>query len=262
MIDKRHAELIHRSIDGELTGAERSELDRCLNESVAARAFYEKMLILQRAGQIRQDVPPPPELKQAVMRRIRSRRPISLTKSARWQVIRNALRPLFVPRVAYGLAAGVLLGVVVGTLTMSGIGRHTGQESTLDFSGALGLPQTVAKQERLSSDVYSGGGLSIEWTADKLGYQVMIRLRLTSESACDVDFRFNAGQVVTQAFSQAGPGLAPVDMAPGSIHLNHTGEGLFTVLFSVSTDTPESVGLRITTGESVYTQTIPLTVSH
>lgn len=256
MIDPRHQELIHRLMDGEITADEQTELNRCLEESAGARAFYERMLLLKEAGETRQDVAAPESLKAGVMREIHRVQSGSPAAGSWWDDVRRVLRPILIPRVAYGVAAGLIVGFAVGALTLSDTSGPS--LSNLDFSGTLGLPH-AAGQQHIDDAKLREPGVMLDWTANRLGDQILLHIELVTEATTRMELRFDDEQLVAQGLSQGGPDVAHMELTRGAIRATHIGNGSFTVLLHAAGEVNKPIELQLLTEGATYRQTISLT---
>ena len=110
MIEERHIELMNQEIDGVNSPEESRELQRLLDTSPEAKRYYEELLRLGDAfGEI-EDLDPPSGMRGAILSAVDAKkRPGQVeSDSVSWF---EALRSVLSPRVAYGFAAGLVLGI-------------------------------------------------------------------------------------------------------------------------------------------------------
>jgi len=255
-MNKRHEELIHRLIDGELTGPERAELEACLASSPAARAFHERMILLQRAGEGRIDLAPPQDLKVNVMNRIQSiaRRPVTVSRP--WWESLGALWAVFTPRLAYGLAAGVILGFAIGAMSFTANHGSSPTTPTLDFSGTLGLPAGPEGSHVIDKDNFAGEALSLKWSASQSGDLVLINIEVHAATGASLSLVHDPESVVCQAIERVPNGEATVKIEPGTVAVTDAQNGTYAALLSAGTHSGQSVDLHVIAGDDTYRHTI------
>lgn len=256
-MNKRHEELIHRLIDGELSAEERAELDSVLATSPAARAFQEKMVLLQRAGESRVDVTPPHALKSQVMDRIRQgRRQAVRVAQPRWAFLR-AWQNVLTPRVVYGLAAGLIIGFGIGAMAFtSAVGGSS--SSTLDFSGTVGVPPALAEFSPIDAEDFEGRELAVGWTAQRLDDLVAIRVQVEATEAAAATLVYDPEAVVCQGIQRLDDGGVRVTIESGTVAVTQVHDGEFIALMSIASPVARTIGLNVATEGETYRHVISI----
>jgi hypothetical protein len=213
------------------------------------------MQMLRQAGETYRDVPAPGDLRAEVMRQITTEPARVRHKSSVWSDLRNALRPLFAPQVAYGIAAGLVLGFAVGALSIWGHGKTP--STVLDFSGTVGLPQAVTPLV-VDSGQFREDGLSVRWWADRYQNRVLLTIELHSNDDANVALDFDPAVIQTHALSQVGSRTHPLTVDNGAIQLNARGEFGFSVLFEIGDQNPTPIDLQVVTTDVDYHDSVTL----
>jgi hypothetical protein len=258
MINKRHADLIHRMIDGELSAQDKIDLEHCLETSSAARVYHEQMVLLQRVGAERQEMAPPADLKSRVMDRVKQLQHHDRLVASPWSTWVKSIRSVFVPRFAYVMATGLILGFALGTM-----GILTGDDSapahgSLQYSGTLGLPSTVEDIQRIDSDSHVGHGLSVDLAVESSADQVVVRVRIQSESEAILHLSYAPEVAVIQAIERVRPSAATVRMTDGIVEISRATDNTFAVFFRFDDSVSEDIVLQVLAENDAYQHVIPI----
>jgi hypothetical protein len=155
MID-RHEELLHARVDGELTSAERLELERLLARDVSTRVRAGELDALEQALNLLGPEHPPARVLRAVIDHVHHNAPDALNDS-QTAVTGGLMRT----KVLWGLAAAA--GIVLAVLSYTGFPPETGGSE-----GAIGAAKRYQAGQIAASDVKLGDQAAQEFLQSEL----------------------------------------------------------------------------------------------
>ncbi len=226
MIHDRLKLLINREIDGENSPEESRELEDALRSDPGARRYRDDLLELgsrfARAGLI----DPPPALRRGILAAT-TRRPAVARR--RRQLMPDAIREAFTPRLAYAFAAGVAVCALVFAL-LNGPGSGAGRvppdaaRGTMAPRDASGLESA----ECMQFDVPGGSGTGcVSYSSD--GIRVAISLDSGSETRLVLS---HEGDVRFGEYRATGAG--ELGIADDHVTIERAAAGEYEVLFEGS----------------------------
>jgi anti-sigma factor RsiW len=187
VIAERHKILIHRAIDGELSEPERRELDSLLESSAEAQEFYRQVADLAVLPSLLPASDAPADLKTRILNEAVRTRQTSTRRAAPPQTLGALLGSLFTPRLVYGLAAGLVIGIGLGALVLKG---PISQIDSMDLSGTIIAGDDPTHLRRVDSDSFAEaeakGRLAVD-VKDGLTY-IQVEIESTTEVSVVVDF--------------------------------------------------------------------------
>lgn len=256
MVKIRVQELINRELDGELTTAERSELERLLAADESARHLR---TLLQRAHNALAATPvvePPADLKAKVMRLIspapRRREAISS------RVIRAIgawfqIRPIY--PYAVGLATGLLvLAVYVGTV------EHSAPIKESDLAATLLRPQSDDARP-IDSQNFDVGGTRGSIASQRTGEAIWVELKLFAADAPKLQLTFNAQEIQFRALSKDPDAALTFSQAEGQLEIDRVEAGHYRFAFTGKPTTDSKLQLTVRSGDNSSEATIALTLN-
>ena len=257
MNSPRYEILIHRLIDDEITPEERIELDGLLAESSDARAFYESMNALARRGREDAPVPAPAEIRSEVMQRIDHARYRAGDARERLS-LGDFIRSFLTARLAYGLAAGLILGIAIGSVAM----RHEdGRLASImpgEVSGTVGLPAASGRVQRVANRSFGLNGATGRLSADQFGTHGTIRVQIDSDVESVITLEFDPALATVQTFEQQTDGLVGATLENGRLTLTHVGDNSYTAMFRLG-DEPLTVSCRVSIGGQAFQDRVNFT---
>lgn len=192
MIEEKYLELIHAEVDGELPDDQRAELSRYLLANPEARAFREHLRSVCSALDCIEQVEPPRDLKDSIIRAIAAQRPAH-GHSASHPVGRSP----FALRYAAAIAGGLLVSAIafqVGFESRDGL-------VVQELVGTMARSGTTGAAERIDTLRLDHGQLrgevSLYATGSTLVLTFDVAPRQDTEVVVDYDqheesFRWNA----------------------------------------------------------------------
>jgi len=210
-MDERLDNLIQRDIDGDyLSDAERQELIRALDQEPSALEAHEQLG--QVAGILEQvpELEPPAGTRAAILNRFARPDSVASTRTASPPAAHNGWR------IAYLMAAGIVLGLAVGLWA----GQRLGTVPQQDTSGLFGTMGGAAKMPglRVTGEGVTGS-IDLSRTAD--GWVVAMGLALTVPA--EMELAFDSQALDLQGMVQpdghldvaAEPGRVGWSLSPG-----------------------------------------------
>ena len=131
MFDRKMLELLYRSFDEDLTGAERAALDDALAASGELRAEKERIASMRKAIAAGRATGFGYMFAERVMKRIRSRGDVEEATPAFFDSLFRVFRPVAIAGIAAAMAVMVF---------------NIAQNRNLSFSAALGVPETTLEE--------------------------------------------------------------------------------------------------------------------
>lgn len=229
MIEKKHAELIHKDVDGFTSSQEKAELERCLAGNPEARDLHRD---LSRVGTLLGQIPPaePPEdLKREIMARICARSVPEPAPSRPLLGFVNGLSPRFrYPLVfASGLAAGVLLFLLAAyfpRLNFGGDAERMSGTMLPEFSSPS--PAPLAESEIRRTDVTG----QIRWYRD--ANRIEARIDLRPARPVQLTLRYDdQGAMFTGLAWLTPPSADALFLSKGAVRLSVSGNSSCRVTF-------------------------------
>jgi hypothetical protein len=153
--------LIHKKIDGEISGNEQKLLDDYLNSDEQARQEYNQLSSTVKKLDRVQLLDPPADLVNSVNRLIsaKDRQSESTQKAGLWRQLTDQIKPH--RRFALAFAAGIIIGLA-GIMIL----LRFDPLSQMDISGTIGLPSAGHIQEFLIDGQQITGKLKIQQYSD------------------------------------------------------------------------------------------------
>lgn len=254
MSSPRYEVLVHRLIDDEITDAERAELDTLIADSSEARAFYESMIALSHEGRQAEVVPAPADLREQVLGQIDHARYRSTRPQAKIG-FRDFIKSILTARLAYGLAAGLILGIALGSIAMK---QSTGPLASItpgDVTGTVGMPASSGKVERVTTRSFGVNGATGRLTADQFGNHGTVRIAIDSDVPSEITLEFDPAAATVQTFEQQADGLLGATIDNGRVTLSHQGDNSYTAMFRLG-EAPLTVTCQIRVGGQSFRERV------
>lgn len=256
MIDEQTKQLIHRAIDGELTRAEHVELNRILETSAEARQFHHQLSLVAELPKHVPTAEAPEEIKQNVLTEIGQTHQKTIRVSqSNPRGIGALIGNIFSPRLAYGLAAGLVIGVAVSALTLKG---PVGHLDPLDVSGTLVGGKSASALERVDADSFSGGQATGRIAVDVGSGLTYVQVEVQSVLEVTVALDFDSESLVLRAFEQQSPLSSGVITGAGQARATHTGNNYYLFVLGETGKPTSPIALRIESSGVIYQRDIQL----
>ena len=213
MIDSRNEELIQREADSVLSPSELAELSEISSRDHAVAEARESLRIVREALDSTPEIDPPARLREEIMEAVRSGPVVHSVAEA--AVARPAFGRKDVFRVVYGLAAGIIVGLLIGAMVM-------GQGSPIDeslVSGTIARPVPADRSLILEIPVV-GADLAGNIALSRAEDGVVLQLDFTSGPAITTTIEFDEGELRSARGDRSG--LA-ISSGPGRVDLRSDG---------------------------------------
>lgn len=254
MLSDTHKDLIHRAIDGELSETEKVDFHHLVESSPEARAFYQQLDSLSALPSMLPSQDAPTGLKPGILDAI-EKSAVVAGRTSSPRSIGAMIGSLFTPRLVYGMAAGLILGVAVGALTLRG---PVGHLDPLDLSGTIVGGKTSKTLERVDSDSFSenqaAGRISVDAGAG-LEY-IQLELESTQEVAAIIEYDPSA--YVLRAFEQAVPQTGGIVNGDGQVRTSHVGRNRYLFVLERTGESLRPVLCRIEGTGVIYERKLQL----
>jgi hypothetical protein len=254
MLSDTHKNLIQRAIDGELTDGEKVDFHRLLESSPEARAFYQQ---LDSLSMLPSQLPPqdaPAGLKPGVLRAI-GHTYVAGTTTSSPRSIGAMIGSLFTPRLAYGMAAGLILGIAVSALTLRG---PVGHLDPLDLSGTIVGGKSDKSLQRVDSDSFSEGQATGRIAVEAGAGLDYIQLELESTQEVSAVIEYDPDAYVLRAFEQATPQTGEIVNGQGQLRASHVGRNRYLFVLERTGESTQPVVCRIEGTGVIYQRELQL----
>lgn len=255
MLSDKDKQLIHRAIDGELSESEKAAFHRLIETSPEARRFYEQIDSLSALAAHAGTEESPADLKPAVLRAIAQRQRIPVGQSSSPRTIGAWFGTILTPRLAYGLAAGLIIGVAVSTLTIKG---PTGHLDPLDLSGTIVGGAGSKSLQRIDADNFSEsqakGRIAVD-AAENLRY---IQLEIASTQEVSAVLDYDPAAYVLRAFEQASPRSGNITTSEGRLSATQVGQNRYVIVLERIAEAEARTVCRVEAGGVIYQRELAL----
>ena len=249
MIAEQHKILIHRAIDGELSNDEQATLTQLLQSSIEARQFFDRIKSLSVMSSELATIEPPASLRHNILERVASRRQATRPTVSNPRAIGALIGSLFTTRVAFGMAAGLLIGITVGSLALK---NATGTLDPLDISGTVLAGKDSQSLRRVDSDSFSNGQASGRVAVDAGAQLKYIQVDVKSAQEIAVVIDYDPTVYTVRAFEQQGPNTNNVVTGEGQLRATHVGNNKYLFVLGQLTASSSPVICRVESTGVVY----------
>lgn len=249
MNDQRSIELIHAELDGEISAAEKDELDARLQEDPGLTDLREQLRGLASALERIEPVEPPPGLRARILAAVRPvpRRSIIASLLPGWQAP-TMLR--------YGMAAAFGAAVAAVALQL-GTMESAGPADVRGLVGTIASYQTPSAPEGAISLNSQGITGSIE-THSQNG-MVVLDFDLAAERPVGIVADYSRSGLSFGGFAQLENAAASLDAQQGRITFLQQQSHRYAVFFDAARQAGGTIELRfLVDGELVRTETVDL----
>jgi hypothetical protein len=250
MIDDRSLELVHGSIDGEISAQEAAELRQRLESDAELRAIRDQLLELHETLDRVEPVDPPPGLRQAILEAIRPKE--------RRRILRDLLPSWPAPLVMrYGIAAG--MGAVVATVAVQLApmdGLETPQVSDLVGTMASHEPHQNGADARISLNLKEISGSISGRRQDGL---VVVDFDVATQEPIEIVASFGGSGLRFNGFAQLDDAQAALESEGDRIVVSQDRDHRYAVFFSGPDDRDAAIEFRfLLDGQSVHEEALTL----
>lgn len=254
MLSDTHKDLIHRAIDGELSETEKVEFHALLESSPEARTFYQQLDSLSALPSMLPSQDAPAGLKPGILRAI-DKSTMAARRPASPRSIGAMVGTLFTPRLAYGMAAGLILGIAVGALTLR---DPVGHLNPLDLSGTIVGGKASRTLERVDSDSFSESQATGRISVDAGAGLEYIQLELESTQEVAAIIEYDPSAYVLRAFEQAIPQTGGIINGDGQVRATHVGRNRYLFVLERTGESSRPVLCRVEGTGVIYERELQL----
>lgn len=255
MISEQHKILVHRAIDGELSAAELSDFNQLLESSEEFRQFHAQLQALASLPTHLPSVDAPAGLKGQIRANIDKPHGRSRSFASNPRSIGALFGTLLTPRLAYGLAAGLIIGIGLGAVTFSG---NSSQLNPLDLSGTLISGKDSMELVRVDADTFGDDHIEGRLAVDAGSGLTYIQIELHSQLDATVILEFDQAAYTLRAFEQQSPVSGRVSTGPGQLTASHLGQNLYLFVLGTTGDSQRPVVCRVESNGVVYRRELHL----
>jgi hypothetical protein len=252
MIDEKYIELMHREIDGDCSGGERSQLKAYLKDNPEANRLYEELTAVTRMFGDVEQLEPPAELRESIFSAVFGR--VRETgKEERFASFKDVFRLTFNRKFAYAFTAGLIVGICLFALLFrDGPSRAPG-----DLDHLYGTLATRDRQVELSTAEpveFTLPGVSGFLQAQYTSEMIIATLNLSSESSIRVVFECAEG-ISFDGLRAPGNRDFTLNVTGNRAELVHAGDRQYVAVFKGSLRAKPAVDMKIFADESLLFET-------
>jgi hypothetical protein len=233
-IDPRTIELIHADIDGEISAAEKRELDELLATTVDARAFHAEMASLCATLDAAETLEPPPHLKHVVLQMLKPKR---RTVRSPGRIARLFAEPAL--RVATAFAAGIIL--TLSFISSDRMSRNAFDDLTSLVGTIADSPGNLPVRDSVSISRHDIAGTV---TLRKSGRILVVDFDLVSNGPVDIVAQFRDRSIWFNGFAQLESSGTSIAAGPGQVTLSMDGKRRYAVYLHDNGSKDASVDLK------------------
>lgn len=255
MISESIKILVHRAIDGELSQSERGDFEQLLESSPDVRQFYTQLQALAALPGQLPPVDPPAELRNQILTGVANgqRRRKSLGSNPR--SIGALIGTLLTPRLAYGLAAGLIVGIGVTAVTLN---NHSGQLNPLDLSGTLTSGKDSKGLTRVDADSFGDGQAVGQIAVDAGSGLTYIQIALETTQEISLVLEFDPLAYTLRAFEQQSPISGEIASGHGLLRATHVGDNRYLFVLGTIGESKTPVVFRVESTGVIYRRELQL----
>jgi len=217
-IDQHFIDLINADIDGEISHADKEELETFLAGNDSAQSLYEELATLCGSLESIEAESPPPHLRHVIMNSVRPTRP--KTESPGWlQVL------VTTPALRY--AATFAVGVI---LTLSAVSSNQFSNNALDdITGLVGTVSNPDNSELLNSIAIDNVAVAGKVSLRSTGAMLILDFDLVANGPIEIEANYPDRSIWFNGFGQLESSGTTVTAKSGSVTLRMEGKRRFAV---------------------------------
>jgi hypothetical protein len=240
-IDQKIVEFINADIDGEISPAEKRELDVVLANDTEASAFHAEMATLCHAMNSTDSVEPPVYLRHVIMQILKPRRDPARSASL---VSRLFSAPAL--RVAGAFAAGVILAL--SFISSDRISRDAFE----DVTGLVGTMSDSAGKLPIRDNIsISRKDIAGTVKLHKSGQLLVVDFDLISQAPVVIVAEFSDPTIWFNGFAQLATTGTSVAAQPGQVTLSMEGKRRYAIYLHDSGSRDATINLKFVASETV-----------
>ena len=221
--------LINQELDGQISPAEKEELGQELGRSDQARHLMEQLRELARELDALKEVDPPEAISPSVMSVVSRVDRSTLPPSSRGLVARLGISPVWL----YPLAAGLLVGLLIGNLWRSG------SVPSLHLESLYGTIGSDLKWQPLAREAMGHEQVEVS----RFGSQILLEIEVSSPEPLELEFHFDPEHLGLKGLSC--PSSCGVRAAAETLSVLPRAPGRHAVLFELPGQSAGSLQLHL-----------------
>jgi hypothetical protein len=253
-MEKKYIQLIHNDLDGLLTPSERHELDIALKSDPELRKLYEDLH--QMSVQLNQipRVEPPPTLKKKILESINFNRYQEREAEQDWfvRISQWLAEPRF--RLAYGLAAGIILGILSSLFILPGLITQSHLQIK-DLYGTIGIHENdlnVIKELSVTENSFQGA-FKVKSYWNIVGFEISFK----TDAETEIQLEYDRNLLVFRGITTLESEITDLESIANRITLTAPQQGNFLILFEKLSTPIFPITLKVNQeGENILTQVI------
>lgn len=253
--DKKLLDLMHRDLDGDLTPAEKTELDFGLDNDKAAKQLYINLKAADAALASVPEADPPAGMKAAIMNQVRPWPKPRPSWIARVRQNLLAFREQFRLRPVVPFAVGVAAGLAVFAVYIGTTEQLTMTDES-QYAATLVVPDPADKPEYLEQFNLPQATGTITVTHSQgiawLGFQT------AAQSETRIELSYDPDQLSVRHLDQLNTSEAAMSQKRGSVTIIQAGQSTVEVGFISSGQEAATVKISVTAGSGQYQDAIAL----
>lgn len=255
MIDEKSKILIHRAIDGELSEVESNDFNRLIESSLEARQFHGRLQALALIPTQLPAIDPPSELRSQILDGVVESRRHTKPVGSNPRSIGALIGTLLTPRLAYGLAAGLIVGIGLSALTSN---SPVSQLNPLDLSGTLVSGKDSKGLIRVDADSFAGGQATGRLGIDVGSGLIYIQMELHSAQEVAIVLEYDPSAYTLRAFEQQSPVSGNIVTRQGQLQASHVGENRYLFVLARVGESSSPVVCRVESTGVIYRRELRL----
>ena len=253
-MENKYQQLIHKELDGLLTPSEKEELDAALQTDPELQKLYKELRQMsEQLNQVTQ-IEPPPSLKKQILESIDFKKYHPKNKNQEWliRISQWFAEPRF--RLAYGLAAGIILGILSSLFILPGLITQSHLQIK-DLYGTIGIHENdlnVIKEISVTENSFQGA-FKVKSYWNIVGFEISFKTGVDTEIQLEYDRNLLVFRGITTLESET----TDLESIANRITLTASQQGNFLVLFEKLSTSIFPITLKVNQeGENILTRVI------
>ena len=249
----KYLNLIHRELDGELVPSERTELNRALKKDPELKKYRDELIKMNHTLNQIPPLQPSQGLKERIIDSINFNRYKYREHEKNWvtTILGNVFGPRY--RLAYGLVAGIFIGMIVSFLFMPDL-LTPPQTSLNDLYGTIGIHESelhVLQELSITQNTYQGS-IKVKSYWNIVGFEITFKTAHETE----IQLEYNKDLIVFRGITTLESERSAFESSDNLITLTSAQEGNFLILFEKLSKHIFPLTLKINqNGKNIFTQT-------
>ncbi|MFQ5639262.1 MAG: anti-sigma factor family protein [bacterium] len=255
MLDEKIAVLIHREIDGELSGKDKKKLHAYLESHPEAKQFQDDLIQLSKILDRAEPVDPDPNLKKSILNLIpKDKYPVA--DKAHWfSMISAPLNVRVNYKYAFSFSAGLVAGFFILLLFKTDLGLMIGMDSS-NLTGSAVFQSAEDRLETVDTIEISETSIHANFESKIADDQVVLNATISTFSETKFTLGFDPGDLQFSAFQQSGDTLSGLILTDKQVDFTNMGQNKFVFVFNNKTPVISYFTVKIDPGVFPFEQTL------